>query len=125
MMFIHTPDGLEAALDETGQLGEPGDTALGDVGDMRLAVERHEVVLTHRVEGNLAHHHDLLIVLLAKKGIDHFAGIAMEPVENLGVERRHSLRGLEQTFAFRVLAQRLDDLPHRLLDPALVDLSHP
>src|SRR3970040_1192693 len=112
-------------LDEPRQLGEPGDTTPGDIGDMGLTVERDEMVLTHRIERDLAHHHDLLIVLLPEEGVDDLGRVAVKPVEDLGVEGCNPLRGVEQTLALGIFTQSLDYLPYRLLDPALVDLVHP
>src|SRR5579884_2526769 len=45
-------------LDQPGQLGQPGDAAVvvRDVGDVGLADERHQVVLAHAVEGDVADH---------------------------------------------------------------------
>ncbi len=90
---------------------------------MRPPVEGDQVVFTARVEGDVADHHDLLVVLLTKEGVDDVVRLLSKPGEDLGVEPGHPLRRLHQTLALGVLADRLENLADRVGDRALVDLS--
>src|SRR5690606_18791536 len=50
-------------VDQAGKLGQAGDAAVGpgDVGDVRLADERDEVVLAEALHGDVPHHHHLVV----------------------------------------------------------------
>lgn len=112
------------SLYESGQLRQTGDPPLGHVRHVCLAVEGDEVVLAHRVERDLAHHHDLLVVLFSEEGVDHLPRIEMDPSKYLLVETGDPGWGLHKSFPERVFAEGFDDLPHRLFDSAGVDGGH-
>ena len=55
---------------DPGHLGQPEDLAVGDVGDVRPAEERQQVVLAERVELDVAHHDHALVALLEHRVAD-------------------------------------------------------
>jgi hypothetical protein len=63
-------------------------------------------------------------VLLTKERIDDVSRLAMYPIEDFGIEGGDTLGGLGQAFPVRILAQGLDYLANRLLDPAPINLIH-
>ena len=68
---------LQAAgedVDDAGELRQPDDALRRVVGDVRLADERHHVVLAMRLERDVAHEHDVVVA----------ADFLEDPVEDLG-----------------------------------------
>ena len=64
-------------VDQPGELGQPGDLAVvvGDVTDVRLAVEADQVVLADGVQRDVLDQHHL-VVALVEDGGEHVGGIA-------------------------------------------------
>src|SRR5262249_28566603 len=99
-----------------------GDPAVGagDVRDVRLAVERNEVVLADREHCDVTHHHHLVVVGLERDD-EVPARVVGEATRDLLVHARDPARRAEQTVTFRVLADRDQDLAHGLLDAVGID----
>ena len=78
--FLHLR-ALGVRVDQPGQLRQPGDPAVvvRDVGDVGLADERHEVVLAHRGERDVAHHDHLVVVGLELRPRGGGAGDSRSP----------------------------------------------
>ena len=113
---------LREPVDQTRDLREPGEATVvtRDVRDMRAPVERSEMMLTHRIQRDVAHQHHLVVVGL--EGHDEMPrGVLVEPAEDLAVHLGDAARGAQQSVALRVLADREENLPHRLLQPFDVD----
>ncbi|GAB7049582.1 hypothetical protein JCM9534A_47080 [Catenuloplanes indicus JCM 9534] len=87
---------------------------------MRDAAERQQVVLAERHHVDVADQHQLVVVGLERGG-EHRAGVDPKAGEQFGVGAGDSGRGLLQPVPFRVLAERDEDLPDRVLDPGEVD----
>src|SRR5690606_39232171 len=92
------------------------DLAAGHVGDMGLALERHQVVLAHAVEADVAQH-DHFVVVFIEADLQVALGVVVQAAEQLGVHAGHAVGRALQAFAFGVLADRQQDLAHRPLDP--------
>jgi hypothetical protein len=91
-------------LQKTWELAEPHHTAGRQVRDVGLAEERKHVVLAERVELDILHE-DHLIVIFGEDGTVQdvcrgLGGAGRQEREGLG----HTLRGLEEAFPQRVLA---------------------
>ena len=88
------------AVDEAGELGQPGDVAArtGDVGDVSDTDERHEVVLAGRGERHVADHHHLVVTCL-----EHGREVARRVLAEAGhASRRTSGRPAEECAAGRL-----------------------
>ena len=81
--FLELRPGGDGAHDAR-QLGQAGDMAAGarDVGDVGRADERQQVMLAHRVEGDVAHQHHL-VVMVVLHGHEKLAGIGLEAEEDV------------------------------------------
>ncbi len=118
--LLHLRTG-RVAVDEARDLRQTGDPTVlaGDVGDVRLARERHEVVLAHRVHGDVAHHDHLVVLGLEGDG-KVTRGVVVQPDEDLVDVHVGDAGGCaHQTVAVRVLTDGLEDLAHRCFDPHL------
>ena len=73
-------------VDEPGQLGQPGDPAVGrgDVADVRDAVEGHQVVLAGAVDLDVLDQHHLVVAEVEGRG-EHVLGVLPQAGEHLGV----------------------------------------
>src|SRR5215475_3373393 len=94
--------GLQAAridVDQAGELREPDNLRDRNVGHMRLAVEWHHVVFAARMERDVPHQDELVVVA-------HFAERALEHID-----RRLAITAIE-------LLKSRDDAPWRV-DEAL------
>jgi hypothetical protein len=78
------------------------------------------MVLAHRHHLDVADEYELLVVGLERR-TEHLRRLDTQPGEQLGVGASHAGRGLLQTFAVRVLADRDEDLADGRLDPRQVD----
>ena len=86
-------------------------------------VERDEVVLAHRVELDVAHHHHLVVAEVEGRGQD-VLGRHAQPDGELGVRPRHPGRGLAQALALGVLADGREQLADGRLGAGLVEGGH-
>jgi hypothetical protein len=105
------------ALDQAGQLGDAGDPSVGvgDVGDVGPADEGDQVVLAERREGDVSHHHHLVVI-----GCEGDGQMAPRVVRQAGkellVHGGHPGRGIDQAVTGRIFAYGVEDLGHRPLD---------
>mmetsp|Transcript_29315 Transcript_29315/g.97021 ORF Transcript_29315/g.97021 Transcript_29315/m.97021 type:complete len:304 (-) Transcript_29315:16-927(-) len=112
---------LQALREHVGdarELGQAQDLAVGDVGDVALAEEGHDVVLAERVELDVLDEDHLAVVLGEDRAVEHV-------LEALRVARRavhqqlgHAPRRVLEALAARVLAERVEDRRHRAGDLA-------
>ena len=111
-------------IDQPGQLGQPGDLALGvrDVTDVRDADEREQVMFARPVHLDVANE-DHLVMVRVENGGEHVPRGLPKPGELLRVSSRDPGRGVAQAIALRVLADRDQDLPDRALDARQVELA--
>ena len=107
-------------LDHPGQLAQPDYPLARQVGHVGRAHERQHVVLAHAVETDVADQHDL-VARFGEELSQVAARILVQAAEQLGIHAGHSGRGLAQALAVGVFAHRRQNLPHRTLDPQLVD----
>ncbi len=113
--FLHLGP-VGESLHQPRQLRQAGHPPPGQVGDVGLAVEGDEMVLAQRVEGDVLHHHDLLVVLVAEEGVHLLGRVPVDALQDFGVVARHPLGGVGQALTVGILAHRLQDLAYRLLD---------
>ena len=82
-----------------------------DVGHVRHAEKRHQVVLAHGVERDVAHQHHFLVVLVERGG-EVLGRVLLQTREHLLVHARHARRRLAQALAVGVLAHPFQNEPH-------------
>ena len=80
-------------VDQPGELAQSNHPVTGDVGDIGPADERHEVVLAHRLEGNVADD-DHFVVRLLEGGGEDGGGILVDTGENFGVHASDPVGGV-------------------------------
>ena len=92
-----------------GNLAQPRDVAVGDVGDVRFAVEGQHMVLAEGEEIDVLHDDHLVVVFAEFGGEQHFVGVH----GIAGGEGQHRLGnafgGLQQALARGVFAQQGED----------------
>src|SRR6202040_2748209 len=119
---------LGVELEDARELGQAEDTVARDVGDVRMAVERHQVMGAQRVEGDPLLHHHVAVAFLVGEGGDLGLRSLGEALEHLEVHPGHPEIGLGQVRIGEIQVQRRQDAAHvegdplrdrplRLLDP--------
>ena len=107
-------------LQGTAQLAGPGDLPLGQVSHPGLSEEGQQVMLTHRMEGQLGYGHRVVSLGL-KNGIDRL----FDPGPDTGKERLvhpgHPGRRLLQSLPAGILADALQDLRNGPLNAVFLD----
>ena len=106
-------------VDQAGQLRQARDPAVvaGDVAHVRLAHERDHVVLAQRGEGDVPHHHHL-VVLGRERHREMAPGIVVDPGEQLLVHARPPVAASPAALrAGDPPRWRLEQLGHEPLDP--------
>ena len=115
---------LQAMRVELDQARELGDAAhaprfVGNVGDVREAVERDHMVLAHREDGDVVHD-DHFLVPLVELLHEQLRRVGRHAGENLLVHLGDTLGRFEQPLAVRVLPHALEYEAHALLDLLVV-----
>lgn len=117
--FLHLGAKREP-FDEAGELAESDDLAVGEVGDVDAAGERHEVVLAHRVKFNVAEE-DNFVVLFVEDGFKMAARVFAHPGEKLGVGAGDASGSFQEAFAIGVFADRNENFPDGFFDAGEID----
>src|SRR5689334_12300026 len=114
---------LRVDVDEPGQLGQPGDLAgLGrDVAHVGDPGERHQVVLAHGPQLDVAHEHHL-VVTEVEGGREDVLRRHPQTRGDLGVRPGHPGRGVAQALALGVLPDGDQQLTYGGLGPLLVEV---
>jgi hypothetical protein len=73
-----------------------------------LAVERQKVMLTHRIERDIAYQ-DHLVIAFAVECLDVFIDVPVKSCENLGIHSCNSLGSLQKAFPFRIFTNGFYD----------------
>jgi len=90
-------------FDHARNLAQPDDLAVRQVGHVRLADERQQVVFAHRREIDVLHEHHL-VVLLGERPPQRLARVLAQAGEHLGVHAGDAGRRFDEALALRVLA---------------------
>ncbi len=99
-------------VDDLRQGTEPDDAFVGEVGDVRRAEERQQMVLAHGTEGDVADEHGVArrALLDGDRASQVLAGVLADAAEELRVRVGDARRGVGQAVAGRILADRVEDL---------------
>ena len=87
---------------------------------MRVALERQQVVLAHAHQLDVADQDQFLVVRLEGGG-EHVRRLHPQAGEEFGVRPGHPRRSALEAVTVRILTDRDEDLPDRLLDTGEVD----
>jgi hypothetical protein len=90
---------------------------------VRRAEERHQVVLALRPDLDVLDQ-DHLVVAEVEGGAEHLVRLLPHAAGGLGVRPGDPGGGVTQTVALRVLADGVEQLADRRLDPLVVELAH-
>ena len=112
-------------------LAQAGNIMLRDIGHVRLAKEGQHMMLAQGKEIDILHDHHLLVILLLEhSGAQDRLRILAIPLRQELHRLSHTRRGFHQALAFRILAQKIEDILIMLgqhLTPAqnlVVNFSH-
>ena len=104
---------LGVDVDDARELGEPDHAAVGDVRDMRLAHERHHVVLAVAVDLDVLEEHQLVVALdLAEGALQRLEGIGVVAPEVLVHGLDDPGWGVDQAFPRGVVADEAEERLH-------------
>ena len=97
-------------IHDASELGEPADTTglARDIGDVRAAHERHQMVLAHRVQRDVADKHHLLVGLVEGHA-EVLGGVLAQAREDLFVHVGDAARSIDQPLTLGVFADALQD----------------
>src|SRR5690606_2932410 len=105
---------------QAGELGQPYNLAVRDVGDSSRTENVRQVVLTFGVDWDVLDDHHLVVLLgPVLKYLEDIRGILAVPTAPVGPCFGHAARGLPQATAFRVLTDELEQTLDVVFDPTL------
>ncbi len=120
--FLNLRPGGEG-IHDAGEFGDADDDAVRQIGDVRLALEGHEVVLTERVESDVAEDDEFVVRFGERRG-DQLRRILRQAGTEFGVHPGDTRRRLLQPLAVGILADADQNFSDGLLDAFEVhDLS--
>src|ERR1035437_9114617 len=110
------------AIHQTGEFGQSGNPSIvaGDIGHVGSTHERHHVVLTQRCEGDISHHHHL-VMLSGEGDLEVMARVFIQAGEELLVHVGDPGWRPEEAVAFGVLAHGLQNLMDGPFDSGGID----
>src|SRR5664280_206553 len=110
--FLHLRP-LGKTVDDPGKFGKSDDLApLGDIGDMRLADERQQMMLTNGIERDIAHDDKFLVLLRLIEQFQELPWILFETGKDFSIHICNALRRLEKSLAVRVFPNCEQELTH-------------
>ena len=114
--------GRRATASTTRKFAQTDHAAVRDIADVSLAHERQHVVLAHAIEADIAHQHDL-VVLLGKELPQAHARVFPQAAKQFGIHAGHASRGFHQALAIRIFAHCRQNFAHGPRDARFVDSS--
>jgi hypothetical protein len=116
-LYLRAPGGY---FQSAGQLAESSYFTIGYVGQMGLTKEGEQVVLAHRIKGDITQHHRVG-VLYFKYSVDSLYRFQPDTGEQLGVHAGYPSRGALQAVPVRVFPESFQDIANCLFDALLLD----
>ncbi len=102
-------------VDQPRDLGQAHHALGRHIGDVRLAGERHHVVLAVRIERDVAHQHEIVVAAgLRERAVEHLGRAFLVAAEQLLIGAHEPLRRLDQALAVRIVADIGEQGAHRL-----------
>src|SRR5258708_2300133 len=116
---------LQAArkhVDHAGDLAEPQNTFVRQIGHVGLAEERQKMVFAETEEFDVLHDDHLVVGHAERGAVQYMVQVQVVTAGQILESFLESLRRLAQPFAIRVLSDDLDDFAHVAGDGARVEL---
>jgi hypothetical protein len=107
------------ALDESGEFAEADDLSIGEIGDVRPAGEREEMMLAEGLEFDVAEEDDLVVTFM-EDGAEMEPGILIEAGEEFGIRPGDAVGGLEESLAVGVFTDGQKNLADGALEPGQI-----
>src|SRR5216684_3709696 len=123
MLLLHTAH-LQAAgkhVDHAGDLAEPQNTLVREIGDVGLAEKRQQVVFAEAEEFDVLHDDHLVVGHAERRAVQYMIDVQVVTAGQILERFFETLRRLAQPFAIGILSDELDDFAHVAGDPARVD----
>ncbi|MCY1527335.1 hypothetical protein D9M68_623990 [compost metagenome] len=98
-------------VDDARDLRQPEHLAGGDVGDMRLADKRQQVMLAQRVQLDVLDDHHLIVVGGEQRAVDHFFQALLVTMTKIPHGLGGTFRRVQQAFALRIFTHAQKYLP--------------
>src|SRR2546428_5517968 len=105
-------------------LADAEDASFWNVPDVGNTMEWQEMMLTHRIKGNVFHNHQFVVVLVVEADLQQLPRILLQPGKQLFVHLRDAARRAQESFTLRILADTFDNLLHCLLNGRLIHPLH-
>jgi hypothetical protein len=104
-------------FDYSGQFTGADDTPLmiGDIADMSQTIKGQQVMLAHRIEGDILEDYHFTVSLF-KAYREYILGVRAQSLEELGIHLSDTTGGTDQALPLRVLSDSLNNGGYRCLD---------
>ena len=109
-------------VDHPSQFAKPGNTAIGDVGDMRDATKRQQVMFAHAAEGNVSHE-DHLIEFFGEGHLQMPGRIQAKAGEHFLIHTGDAAGCILQSGAVWIFANGREDRTHCRFDGGQIELG--
>src|SRR5712664_3331569 len=115
---------LQAArkhVDHAGDLAEPQNPLVRQIGHVGLAEERQQMVFAEAEEFDVLHDNHLVVGHAERRAVQYMIQVQVVTAGQILERFLETLRRLAQPFAIRILSDDLDDLAHVAGNPARID----
>src|SRR5229473_4150486 len=106
---------------DAGDLAEPQNTLVREIGDVGLAEKRQQVVFAEAEEFDVLHNDHLVVGHAERRAVQYMVQVQVVTAGQILERFFETLRRLAQPFAIGILSDELDDFAHVAGDPARVD----
>jgi hypothetical protein len=107
---------LGIAVEQPRQLADPDHAMVRQIGDVRAADDRRQVMLAMALEAHVPEHDHLVVAVgLLESALEDRMRLLVVAAEELAPGAHHAVGRAEQAFARRVVAGPADQRTHRLL----------
>jgi len=110
---------MREVIDDASQFGNPHDLSVGEIRDVGVTFERHQVMLAHRVERDVPQE-DHFVVSLSEGGRQVLSRVFGQPAKKLLIHSSDSLGGISESFALGVFTHGGQNLSNGVFDSVQV-----
>src|SRR5688572_10070465 len=101
-------------VDDAGDLAQPDDLAVRNVGHVAFAEERQQVMLAEAVHVDVAHHHHFIVGNVEERAVDDFVHVRAVPARQKAERLLDATRRLGEALAVGVLTKRGEQLADKI-----------
>src|SRR5438876_852100 len=109
------------SVHQTGDLAKPQDALVREIGYMRLAKKRQQVMFAKAEELDVLHDDHVVVGHVESRSIQYMIQVLVVAAGQKFQRLLEALRRFSQALAIGILADELDDLAHVAGDPARID----